>query len=138
LSREHHEALLLSYRLKKGMEKGADLAAMASYARMMWESKLKSHFVFEELYLLPVLDRENSLVLRTLEEHRVLEKLLNNQLTEYSQLKEIADKLESHIRFEERSLYKAIQEAAGKETLLEIEKKSPSGPPCIVTDIFWK
>ena len=48
LSRQHHDGLLLRWKLKKGLQKEIKLERLKAYVDWFWSSHLKSHFEFEE------------------------------------------------------------------------------------------
>ena len=72
LSREHHEILTFGLRLKKGIQKEANLKIMNAYIDWFWESYLESHFQLEENQLFPLYKYSN-LILQAESQHQELE-----------------------------------------------------------------
>lgn len=115
ISREHHQSLLLCWKIKKGLDKGVSVARISAYVRTVWKSEIKPHFKIEEMYVFPILQAGHPLVLRALMEHEQLEKLFDKKSYSQDNLLEISASLESHIRFEERILFTEIQRVATEE-----------------------
>ena len=139
LSREHHQGLLLCWKIRTGFRKSVDLSRIQNYAEWFYKSHLMPHFEIEEKYVFTVLGNNHNLVRRALKEHRQLRRLFNSIKTDQKSIGLIEEKLEAHIRFEERVLFNEIQQVATPEQLIEIERHH-NGP---VTnnewgDEFWK
>jgi hemerythrin-like domain-containing protein len=94
LSRDHHRALVLVRRVRRG----ADAAEVAR----RFELELAPHFAIEERVLLPALTRAGraDLATRTAREHEEI-----RAATSTHNLAAFADLLEAHVRFEERELF---------------------------------
>jgi iron-sulfur cluster repair protein YtfE (RIC family) len=139
LSREHHQGLLLCWKIRKGFENGVQPQRIKNYTDWFWENQLQEHFSIEEKYVFPVLGAENDLVKQALEEHEHLSTLFR-QNTEISlALEMIKNDLEGHIRFEERVLFNKIQEVASAEELQHIQQHHEKEISCGVwEDEFWK
>lgn len=121
LSREHHQALLLCWKLRQGFSKAVDPERMKKYADWFWVNYLAPHFAAEEKTFFPLLDKEHPSVIKGLKDHKLLTKLfLSTTDIEYN-LRSIAFELEQHIRFEERTLFNDIQAAATPEQLKALE-----------------
>jgi hemerythrin-like domain-containing protein len=117
LSREHHYALLLCLRIRRGAARhGEDLGwlrAKAADVARFFESDLRLHFKAEEEVLFPAMKEfsgAEELISELVVEHRRMEELIG-QLQEADhewlcrRLNEFADLLETHIRQEERRLF---------------------------------
>ena len=127
LSREHHYALMLCLRIRRGLrqhkEDAAWLALTARDAVSFFEGDLIPHFEAEEAVLFPAM-REFSgtseLIRELLDEHRELGGLVE-QLRRpegvrlAGPLNGFADLLEAHIRREERSLFPIYEQQASPE-----------------------
>ncbi|MDZ7649581.1 MAG: hypothetical protein U5K54_21810 [Cytophagales bacterium] len=96
-------------------------------------------FLLEEKYVFPILG-EHKLVKRAIADHRLLKRLFAAKTDLERNLVLIEEKLEDHIRFEERVLFPEIQKAGTADELKQI---------CIVhrgdtitkdswDDEFWK
>jgi iron-sulfur cluster repair protein YtfE (RIC family) len=139
LSREHHQGLLLCWKIKKALKKGIEPQRIKNYTDWFWENQLKEHFRIEEQYVFPVLGGENDLVKQALEEHEHLASLFLEKNKIAFTLERIQNDLEGHIRFEERVLFNKIQEEASTEELQYIEKHHEKEISCgLWEDEFWK
>jgi hemerythrin-like domain-containing protein len=139
LSREHHEGLLLAWKIRQGLAKVVDIKRIAAYVQWFWETELQDHFRREEAAFHTALPGA-PLLARMQEEHEEIEGLLqvNEQIPDADLLEEIAQKINDHIRFEERILFPWIEEQLGAEKLdalagiIEGQKKERSWQ-----DAFW-
>jgi len=116
LSREHHTALSLALRI----ERGGDAAALQDKVPTIFREELEAHFQEEENSLLPqlLLAGEETLVNRTLAEHRQLRKLVDRIAAgDLASLPAFAEQLRAHVRFEERELF------------MVAERVLPASPP---------
>lgn len=74
---------------------------------------IEPHFLVEERWLLPALDRvgEGALADRTRAEHADLRRLLTAAVNgDHDTLRAFASMLEHHVRFEERTLFEVAQQ----------------------------
>ena len=135
LSHDHHEALLIALRLKKGGPTSqhdrlwpTDLAGQVRSLQLFYERELLPHFVLEEEILFPrvvALPELEEIIYSLLAQHTQMRAAISeiSQMTDNDHLKkELADfgiLLESHIRVEERKLFPKLEEAEkeGKITL---------------------
>lgn len=126
LSRQHHQGLLASLLLEKGLKKNASLKEMRDFILQFWEEELSSHFEKEDFLFLPLANTYPQLIealtqLKT--EHQeirlIIQKLNNEARSEqFETIAFFATSLEKHIRFEERQLFNAIQEALPEEEMI--------------------
>lgn len=139
LSREHHHALLLSWKIRTGFSKGVETSRIKSYVDWFYNNHIKQHFKMEEEYIFPVLGHNHQLVKKAISEHKRLAKLFSNQVNIEKSLSLIEEELEQHIRFEERVLFKEIQAIATKQQLEMIDKVHTEQKFIDNTqDAFWK
>src|ERR1035437_8424440 len=122
LSRDHHHALLLCWKLKSGFLKGISAERIKVYANWFYKNYLVKHFELEEKYFFPILGSENKLIKQATEEHKLLSKLFTDNSNVENSLKQIQGELEKHIRFEERTLFKEIQNIATQAQLEKIKQ----------------
>ncbi len=123
LSRDHHHGLLLCWKIRTGLSKGAAPERVKAYADWFFAEQLLPHFELEERYAFPLLgDKEHPMVKRALREHRRLRRLFtaNNDLAKNLNL--IEKELTAHIRYEERVFFEAVQAVASPEQLAVIEQ----------------
>lgn len=125
LSHDHHEGLIAAVRLKGG--RSAIRAESDPYRsiRILWDEDLEPHFEQEErvLFQREWPDVIISMVRRALDEHDRMRSMVvavqeGKGTTEL--LKEFGALLESHIRFEERELFGAMQDALTSDELAAI------------------
>ncbi|HNP18781.1 MAG TPA: hemerythrin domain-containing protein [Fulvivirga sp.] len=122
ISRDHHHALLLSWKIRQGFSRQIDPARMKKYSDWFYENHLKPHFEIEEKYLFPIMEENNELVKKALSEHRRIIKLITADSDFERTLSLLEEELENHIRFEERILFKEIQERATPEQMKTISR----------------
>lgn len=114
LSRDHHNGLLLCWKIRTGIKKDIDNKRIAQYALYFFNKDLKEHFRQEEKILFSLLPDSDGLKQDALEQHKFLYSLIakigNQQQQDTICLQELADVLEAHIRFEERQLFPYIEQ----------------------------
>ncbi len=127
LSFEHHDALVVALRIKKGLSKNIDLQPVAEYALHIYKEHLRHHFEQEEKTLRePLLENPESTtaIERMMDEHErfaeIIEFLEMGKGERKELLKEFAELLEAHIRFEERTLFPLAEKIIPEEQLESI------------------
>lgn len=128
LSREHHDGLLLSWKINTGLNKGISAYRIRSYVLYFFDNFLEPHFVEEEQNVYPLLANDNP-DRRTAElQHAGLRVRIEYFKAGYELaaglLKDFADLLSDHIRFEERVLFNTIENEANPTALRSIVKKT--------------
>ncbi|WP_298287175.1 hemerythrin domain-containing protein [uncultured Lutibacter sp.] len=138
-SKDHHQALLLCWKIKVGLSKEIALERIKAYVDWFYKNHIVTHFLLEEKYMFPVLGSEHPLVIRAMEEHKTLLTLFEKNFEIDKVLQQLHVKLKEHIRFEERVLFNEIQNVAAKEQLATI-KKFHTNEKFIdnLNDVFWK
>ena len=121
LSREHHHTLLLSWKIRTGFQKGVDISIIKEYVDWFYNHHIQQHFNMEELHVFPILGNQHELVKKANSEHKRLIKLFTTQVDIEKSLSLLEEELEQHVRFEERILFKEIQEIATDQQLKMIE-----------------
>ncbi len=111
LSREHHEGLLFSWKIKQGLEKKIDTTRISAFVSWFWQEELSQHFDKEEEVLLPFLGKKMTLKERLLEEHALIRHLVEEAMLSPTSplLFKLTDLVHDHIRFEERVLFKHLE-----------------------------
>lgn len=123
LSREHHHGLLLCWKIRTGIKKEIETLRMRSYVSWFYNNHLAQHFETEEKYIYPVLGSDNEFIKKAVSEHRKIKHLIQEATKSYKNLNLIAEIIENHIRFEERSLFHKIQAIATEEQLQQINSQ---------------
>jgi len=131
LSRQHHQGLLVSLLLDKGLKKNASLKEMRDFILQFWEDELRQHFEKEDLLFLPLADTYPQLIEHLTQlknEHqeiRMLIQKLNNEIRseQLETITSFSNNLEKHIRFEERQLFNIIQETLPENELNNFESE---------------
>lgn len=137
-SREHHHGLLLCWKIRTGFSKDISPERIKKYADWFYKNHLITHFKLEEMLIFPVLEADDPLIKQALDEHQELHQLFKSTNTEDA-LHRIQEKLEKHIRFEERSLFVKIQENASEQEFANIQEKHTEKQfKDNLTDEFWK
>ena len=119
LSRQHHGALILSQLLKKGAPqyKGlpTDTAGKITYASAFYKVELVPHFAAEEKVFDTIkgISKELDVAIKDIEdEHTLLRSLfgdIHRQAEAETYLDVLGNKLDQHIRKEERQLFPLIE-----------------------------
>lgn len=122
LSHDHHQGLLLCWKIRTGLKKEVPLERIKSYTDWFFDNHLKPHFELEEKYIFTILGDDNPLIQQALSEHSRLNYLFNATTDLKENLSLIDKELEAHIRFEERVLFGEIQIKASVEQLAKIKE----------------
>jgi hemerythrin-like domain-containing protein len=125
LSREHHTALVMvKHALKAAAQDNETVNNAWMELKLKFESELNGHFKKEERLLLPLMKKAglNELVDRTLNEHQLMRNLIVKQKVNGNLLKEFAELLKAHVRFEEGELFVAAEKSLSLDNLKEIQK----------------
>lgn len=142
LSRDHHQGLLLCWKVRQGLKAGIEPARIGAYARHFFAHDLESHFRQEEEFVFSLLPHHHPQRLTAEAQHVELRELATNPELETSPqtLQHFADALDTHIRFEERTLFGTIEEAAEPAALEAVNEKLaayPHGGEPMWEDAFW-
>lgn len=138
LSHDHHDALSVARRLKRSADAPEPEiridAARAFIA--FFDGETTRHFREEEELVFPLLAPEHPLVRRAVTDHarlRALVSMLDRDVDSASVTGElvtrIATELETHIRFEERELFEAVQREVAAAELETVRTLLPGPPP---------
>lgn len=122
LSREHHLALLLCWKIRRGLELDIAPDRIGKYVTAMWHHQLGGHFDTEERFVFPILGLEHDLVKEAMQDHCYLQRMILNEPFTIETLNRIEERLEQHVRLEERFLFPLIQLAATEEQMAQVEE----------------
>ena len=141
LSREHHDGLLFAWKIKRGLANGTSNETLVNYARWFWSNHLMPHFKAEENVLVRFLPADNTLVRQMFKDHKKISDLVISldKEPDATSLKQLAELLNEHIRFEERQLFAFAEENLTSRQLAEIYKDLPNDLYCDTdwNDEFW-
>lgn len=144
-SREHHGALLFCWKIRWGIHLNISPQRIRRYVQWFWENCLRPHQ--EEEGTLLFFDHTDSLVQKALDEHAMLsmtfEDIIAGHKQENRHFLGLADLLEEHTRYEERTLFPYLENELSGPQLVQIGKvlyeKERSHTACEdYDDEFWK
>lgn len=142
-SKDHHFGLLLVWKIRQGLKKSIEAGRIGKYVLFFFSEDLLKHFWDEEKLLFSRLRADDLLRIQAEEDHAVIYQLIKdirNQTEDTVLLTQLADRLEKHIRFEERELFNHLQSVIGADELALIEKRIGNDSKEIDEkwdDIFW-
>ena len=146
LSEDHHHGLVQARKLRRATEADEADSLEAAVKRFLdfWQRDTALHFRKEEEVLLPVIaryggDLSREPLLEMIEDHARIRGLVMQLSDEaiggnvrLETLHEIAERLEAHIRLEERVVFPLIEESLSEAALTELaarlEVKEAAGP----------
>ncbi|MCY4780620.1 hypothetical protein ORI89_13250 [Sphingobacterium sp. UT-1RO-CII-1] len=138
LSREHHFALLLCLKLRQGLELEIDPNRIGAYLVKMWEHQLALHFDIEERFVFPILGEDHAYVKEAISDHRLLKRLILKEPFTIKSINRIEERLENHVRFEERKLFPLVQSVASDLQWQIVEQEHDKAIPELMWhDAFW-
>ena len=128
LSDDHHSALVVAVRCQRAAAGTGDREPDKVWAEAceFFRARIKPHFVIEEKLLLPALRElgHGGFAERILTDHLRLRQLADLSDSSGDQLSEFADLLQTHIRFEERTVFEQTQHTLPAEVLEAIRDES--------------
>jgi hemerythrin-like domain-containing protein len=141
LSQDHHASLLFCWKLRQGVKFNAPFETMKKYVRYFWDHHFSFHFKEEEEFLFaPVLDAQ---VQKALDDHQKI-KIFIEQINETGAedkqdlLLELADLVDAHVRYEERTLFPHLEKVLSEEQLKKIGEQISDVPvKDEFSDQFW-
>jgi hemerythrin-like domain-containing protein len=147
LSWEHHDGLVVAFRLQKGLKASIPLSDLSSYILFSWEQVLRQHFWQEEQVIHPRLfdtPEGRTAVGRMMNEHSRFRELIDALKKGQSNGKQIdafINLLNTHIRFEERNLFPILEKQCSTEELTSIGDFLRRHHPSACADYphkFWR
>jgi len=127
LTREHHDGLLLSWKINSGLNKGVSLKRIKEYVIYFFENFLEPHLLMEEQIIYSLVDAEQPDRRMAELQHAGLRVRIEYFKAGYAMaaniLRDFAQLLSDHIRFEERVLFQLIEEQADPVALRSVVKK---------------
>lgn len=144
LSRDHHFVLLLVWKIREGLKKSVEFERIVKYMLHFYEAELLPHLKDEEKYIYDKIPSDNELKNQAVAErekiYAALDYLRNNPADERV-LREFAELLENHVRFEERRLFDFFQHNASEAELSQAAtalKNKEHEDENAWEDAFWK
>ncbi|MEJ2054341.1 MAG: hemerythrin domain-containing protein [Calditrichaceae bacterium] len=148
LSWEHHDGLLFAFRLQQGLKYSAGIEEIREYTLHTWDNALNHHFWQEEQSLAGVLDFNETgrdLLNRMQSDHEYFRSQIEDIRSKVNlvpaKFNEFADRLNQHIRFEERELFPFLEKQVLPETLKDIgaflDEHHQNSDKCWKNE-FWK
>lgn len=122
-SKDHHFGLLLVWKIRQGLNKAINFERISNYVLFFFREDLEKHFKDEEQLLFSKLPVDDAFRIRAESEHQSIYNLVNaieNSKENVVLLKQFADELENHIRFEERVLFNHLQNEMSEKDLESI------------------
>jgi hemerythrin-like domain-containing protein len=144
LSVQHHSGLIEARRLRLAAASKEPLPEAVSLFLNAWAREIQPHFRLEEELLLPELARRldpaDPLIVRTLTEHVALRRAVRELArAAEEQQREVAgwigQALDDHIRFEERVLFPAVEEALAGSLLESLGRELGSVSYCSIKNL---
>lgn len=122
LSREHHHGLLFCWKIRTGLKKNIEVNRIMRYVEYFYNAHLKSHFREEETLLFDKIKHEmcDDAQKDHWEISELVSKILSGENDIRSNLVELSNKVDDHIRFEERKLFPFLEETLTEADLTMI------------------
>lgn len=110
LSKDHHFNLLFIWKIRQGLKLNVELLRIKKFIAHFF-NEILHHFSIEEKYLFCLLPREDLLRIQAEQEHVAIKRSFEEMSDNFTrnQVIEFTNLLESHIRFEERTLFNHIE-----------------------------
>src|SRR3954468_12900293 len=145
LSRDHHDGLLLVWKIRQGIKLEADRALITKYIVNVFDNELELHFNEEESLLFNQLPATDELRINAEDQHAAIRKKIaafrSSAIYSDADLLSFALLLEEHIRFEERTLFPYLEKMIPGKLLEEVGKqleKDHAAKECLVWhEEFW-
>lgn len=143
LSRDHNASLLFCWKIRQGKKLGVDGERIKPYVAYFAKDHMAPHFEEEETILFSSVS-EDELVKQAVSEHQLIYKLVDQvRSAEGAELDEsllkLADTVDGHVRFEERTLFPHLEKLIPEPQLKQISEKLDHEPEKdTFGDEFWK
>jgi hypothetical protein len=138
LSREHHQILLLGFKIRQGLKLKVNPERIHTYCQWFLKAYLSPHLEQEQQILVHVLGENNKLYTQLINNHQQLLEAFSNSDISTSGVSDLEEYLMKCIRTEERIIFEAIQSQLSTSDIQFLEKhleelKFRENP----TDLFW-
>lgn len=131
LSREHHDGLLFSWKIRQGLKNGTSPDLLRKFTMWYWKEHTRPHFFQEEKILLPYMPADHPWVTQLQNEHAQIRELVLSldKDPDKQTFIQLADLAERHIRWEERKLFGYLEEHLTAKELEKIQKELEEHAP---------
>ena len=142
-SREHHEELLLVWKIKTGLKRNIESKRIIDYCLHNYKEVLSAHMAREEKYILEGLAETDPDRIKILNDHAMVRNMIDEFL-KYPEnssqlLVQFAIELDNHIRFEEREFFPRLQKEMSIDLLNSMQPEEPELKECNTWhDAFWE
>ena len=138
LSREHHDGLLFAWKIRQGINNHINVERLKDFTSWFWRHHIRPHFFQEEKVLLLYIEASHPLAMQLRKEHNYIRELIItiDKDADRHDFTRLASLLETHIRFEERELFKYLEEHLTQQELTAISEKLEQHP--VVCEEEWK
>lgn len=142
LSKDHHLSLLFCWKIRQGIRLGVEAERIQKYVAHFWLQHMQAHFCEEEEILFAPL--RDDLVQKAIDEHRQISKQIGDlhavsgaEIAAHAAA--LADLVDGHVRYEERTLFPHLEQALSTEQLMAIGKQLKEEPVLVddFADAFW-
>lgn len=142
-SREHHDELLLVWKIREGLKKNISPKRIIDYCIHHYNEITSLHMKKEEKYILKKLPENDKDRIKILNEHKTINEVVKNlskdSLDKNNKLIEFADNLEKHIRYEERTFFPKLQKTFSDELIKSMQPAESKVQECTEwKDPFWE
>lgn len=139
LSREHHQILLLGFKIRQGLRKHIEAQRIYDYCSWFFVNYLQPHFENEEFHLAKITGPNSELIRRLKVNHQEVKAAFKELKASRIDLKAFEKVIVSHVRFEERVLFEEIQDKLTDEDMYYLrnhlqEQKFQEH----LQDVFWQ
>jgi hypothetical protein len=110
---QHSEILQFCTNIRTGLLRGIGLERINRYSEWYWNNHLQPHFADEESAVFPILGKTNTIVKKAMAAHNRIRRLFRSESEELKVISRIEEELMALVRFEERVLYKEIENQLG-------------------------
>jgi hypothetical protein len=142
-SREHHDELMLVWKIREGLKKNISPKRIIDYCLHHFNEKTSRHIANEEKYILNHLPENDPDRIKILHEHNEIKDLIKSLMEHSSDstllLTEFADKLEKYVRYEERIFFPKLQNIFPIDVINSMQPAESIVKECSVwKDSFWE
>jgi hypothetical protein len=142
-SREHHDELLLVWKIRGGLKKNISSGRIKNYVLYYFNEFTFPHMNNEEEFILNKLKPEDADRLKILNDHVAIKDLVGKLAVATTGINdllfEFANLLEAHIRYEERVFFPKLQNNFPEEVITGMQPGRNKSQHCETwEDLFWE